>query len=415
MSRAFIPAIADQVADAICGVWRLRSRAVASMNHRLADLAELDERLEAGVDAVRTMGRAGRRRCEMALSLDDPGEMFLAALFALESRDAPRLQSLCATAEAIPETRPGLHTAFCWVEPELLQGIVKELLESESPFRRTVGLTASADHRVHPGAHLMSALRSPVADVRAAAIRVAGELGGADLDGLPEVDDDETCGALRAWSSVLLGDRGRALRQLAVVARTPGSFRKRALELVLRVTPMADAHDTLKALALERDSSRLLITGAGIAGDPAYVPWLIRQMVLPASARLAGEAFALITGADFESNRLEGRRPAAPIAGPTEDATDRNVELDPDDCLPWPDAERVNAWWADNAGRFRAGSRYFMGAPLTCEHCIDVLRQGYQRQRVLAADYLCLLQPGTPLFNTSAPTWRQQRLLEQMK
>jgi hypothetical protein len=60
------------------------------------------------------------------------------------------------------------------------------------------------------------------------------------------------------------------------------------------------------------------------------------------------------------------------------------------------------------------GQRYFMGAPVTWEHCLDVLKHGYQRQRILAAHYLCLLRPGTPLFNTSAPAWRQQRLLAQM-
>ena len=40
-----------------------------------------------------------------------------------------------------------------------------------------------------------------------------------------------------------------------------------------------------------------------------------------------------------------------------------------------------------------------------------MLREGFQRQRSAAALYLCLLQPGTPLFNTAAPAWRQQRLL----
>ena len=74
---------------------------------------------------------------------------------------------------------------------------------------------------------------------------------------------------------------------------------------------------------------------------------------------------------------------------------------------------------SENGGRptaaaSRQGTRYFMGAPVTREHCIDVLKNGYQRQRILAAHYLCLLEPGTPLFNTSAPAWRQQRLLADM-
>ena len=79
------------------------------------------------------------------------------------------------------------------------------------------------------------------------------------------------------------------------------------------------------------------------------------------------------------------------------------------------DPERIKAWWSKHGGRFQPGTRYFMGAEVTGEHCVDVLKNGYQRQRILAAHYLCLLEPGTPLFNTSAPAWRQQKLLAEMR
>ena len=96
------------------------------------------------------------------------------------------------------------------------------------------------------------------------------------------------------------------------------------------------------------------------------------------------------------------------------DPADENVDMDLDEGLPFPDVEKIQAWWDKNSHRFQPGTRYFMGAPVTREHCIDVLKNGYQRQRILAAHYLCLLDPGTPLFNTSAPAWRQQKLLAQM-
>ncbi|MEZ2354047.1 hypothetical protein [Caballeronia sp. RCC_10] len=44
-------------------------------------------------------------------------------------------------------------------------------------------------------------------------------------------------------------------------------------------------------------------------------------------------------------------------------------------------------------------------------HCIGVLKDGYRRQRMAAARHLCLLDPGTALFNCAAPSWRQQRSL----
>jgi uncharacterized protein (TIGR02270 family) len=112
---------------------------------------------------------------------------------------------------------------------------------------------------------------------------------------------------------------------------------------------------------------------------------------------------------------LERMPPENFESGPIDDPDDPNVDMGPDDGLPWPDADRIKDWWAKNSSRFQLGTRYFMGQPVTREHCIEVLKNGYQRQRILAAHYLCLIDPGTPLFNTSAPAWRQQKLLASMK
>ena len=52
---------------------------------------------------------------------------------------------------------------------------------------------------------------------------------------------------------------------------------------------------------------------------------------------------------------------------------------------------------------------YFFGRHPTSEACAHVLKNASQRQRVLAAHYNCLLEPGTPLFNTSAGMpWRMK-------
>jgi hypothetical protein len=56
-----------------------------------------------------------------------------------------------------------------------------------------------------------------------------------------------------------------------------------------------------------------------------------------------------------------------------------------------------------------------MGEPASRAYCVKVLKEGFQRQRMAAAEYLCLLNLGTPLFNTSAPAWRQKRLLANLE
>ena len=85
--------------------------------------------------------------------------------------------------------------------------------------------------------------------------------------------------------------------------------------------------------------------------------------------------------------------------------------MDEDESLPWPDPEKIAAWWRAHGAKFASGTRYFMGDVPTPATCLEVLKTGFQRQRIAAAEYLTLLTPGTPLFNTAAPTWRQQRLL----
>lgn len=159
---------------------------------------------------------------------------------------------------------------------------------------------------------------------------------------------------------------------------------------------------------------RLLIQGIGVAGDPHFVPWLIQQMQDLKLTRLAGESFSLITGLDLAQLDLERKPPESAEFGPNDDPNDDNVAMDEDDGLPWPDPEKIGAWWQINGHRFAAGTRYFMGETPSPAHCLAVLKNGFQRQRMAAAVYLCLMKPGTPLLNTAAPAWRQQRWLDAM-
>ncbi len=122
----------------------------------------------------------------------------------------------------------------------------------------------------------------------------------------------------------------------------------------------------------------------------------------------------MITGADLGALGLERNRPDDPSGTADEDPDDDQVALDEDEGLPWPDRERVQRWWEAHASTLPAQGRCFAGAPPSVEHCEQVLRNSTQRQRMVAASWLCVLQPGRKLFNCAAPAWRQQRLLAGM-
>jgi hypothetical protein len=59
------------------------------------------------------------------------------------------------------------------------------------------------------------------------------------------------------------------------------------------------------------------------------------------------------------------------------------------------------------------GQRLFLGQAPSLEGARRVLREGFQRQRITAANWCCLLAPGTKLFAAASPAWRQQRRLAQ--
>ena len=416
-STPVIDVIVTQHAEEASFLWSQRHAATRSAQSALSDLARHDDRLAAHVDGLRVAADAGVKACYAQFKSGERGAMFAAALLALESQQPRTIESLFSMAEAMPALQNGFTSAFGWVSAQFLQGTVKALVEAIPPFRRLAGVACCAMHRVDPG--LVSGRRiqdaSPV--VRARALRTAGEIGSEEAAAACRAalrDDDPDCRFWAAWSSVLLGDRGAALEVLNRASFEDGRYQSRSLSLALQAMKVDAAHSALQELARRTEKLRWLIEGSGVAGDPMYVPWLIKHMTDQKTARLAAGAFALITGVDMQKRQLEGNHPENVEAGPNDRPEDPNVDMDPDDGLPWPDAPKIEKWWAANEGRFQKGTRYFMGAPVTREHCIDVLKNGYQRQRILAAHYLCLLEPGTPLFNTSAPAWRQQRLLAKM-
>ena len=408
--------VVRQHADEAAGLWVSRARLVAAPRVGLFELQRADDRLAAHLDGLAVAGEEGWRLCEAALGDGTAGALFAAAAVAIEFRQPGRLEHLFTLAG--PGARDELASAFAWVERRYLQGTVAGLLKSAEPSRRLAGIAACGAHAVDPGLAAGRWLQDENPLVRARAMRAAGEVGclpalGACKSALSDPDAD--CQFWAAWSGVLLGDRGLALNALARVGLAGELRRLRAFSLALQAMGVGAAHAALQQLAADPSQLRWLIQGSGIVGDPAYVPWLIGHMAKDETARLAGDAFALITGADLDALQLERPRPEIVESGPSESPEDDHVEMDQDEGLPWPDVERVGRWWDGNAGRFQDGTRYFVGAPVTHAHCLGVLRDGHQRERILAAHHLCLLTPGTPLFNTSAPAWRQRTLLARME
>lgn len=389
---------------------RQRTRLVAAPHIRLHLLARHDERIAAHLDGIAVAGTAGRELARHAAAEPGCGETFACAAAALVDEDHQAIWALLEPAQPSTPAWRGLVSAFGWVSAHYLRGVTKELLASKHPQARALGLAACAMHEVDPGKPLGDALADPAQPVWSRALDVAAQLGAVAwrdscLERIGEAADDRRLRAARA--ALLLGERDRSVAVLRELAALPGPTGDDALMLMLCVLAPSESHELLQQSAGRPEAVRRLVRGAGISGRVHYVPWLVTQCADRGLARLAAESLAMITGLDLDADALNAPRPD----GDLDAANPESPSIDEDEDLLWPDAEKVGAWWAAHATRFDPGARWFVGGPLSSAQCAKVLREGQQRQRRAAALLRALSAPDVPVFNTSAPSWRQRRRL----
>jgi len=414
MQAPIIVPIISQHAEEVAFLWLMRSSAIHEPHYSLKDLTQLDDRVEAHIDGLRIVGGAGWEICKEALTLNEPGEVFAAAVLALEGSDGQRVDEVVKVAITEPENWRALVSATGWLSDEDYQRWIPGLLTANDPSYRRLAVAASIINRQDSGSALTAALDEPEPQYQARALRGVGELKRRDL--LPVLQqkyksDDARCQFWAAWSGVLVRDKS-ALEVVKNHATAESPFLEQALQLILRVMDVTTASKWLSEFTQSKEVLRQSIQGAGIIGDPLYVPWLINLMTVPEVARVAGESFSMITGVDIAYENMEGEWPEGFEAGPTENPEDEDVAMDSDEDLPWPESSLIQAWWDKNKNQFRVGARYLVGQPISIEHCQQVLKTGYQRRRRAAALELALLQTDEPLFNTSAPGFRQQQWLK---
>ena len=411
-----IPEIALQHVEEAAFLWLLRHYAVGEPHYDLSDLAHLDDRIDAHIDGLRIAGNAGWEIAKENLTFEEPGEVFTASILALDAlikgkRD--RFDAVLQCIDVDPFLCNGLVSAMGWYRFEDIEPVVSTFALEESPVLKRCAIAACAIHRKDPGALLFEGLEYDDPFVRSRALKAVGELGRHDL--LPTLekhldDDDSDCRWQAAWSASLFKDR-KSLPILFSVAENGGEHAEDACAMAVRVMNPAESYPWLNMLMAVPGLARIAVKGSGAIGNPENIPQLLPMMEDPDLARPAGEAVSMITGVDLAYEDLDKDSPEGFKAGPTEDAKDENVDLDPDEDLPWPNPERLDRWWHENKNRFQVDVRYLAGRPVESKHLIDTLKTGYQRQRIAAAVDFAMMRPGIPLFEVRAPGKRQEFLL----
>lgn len=389
-------------------LWLFRSIAVHQPHYYIADLMELDKRIEARLDLLMSSQDLGWEACEAVLESQQPGEAFTAAVVALRSHDIGKIQIAIESGIKLPSTFRGLTSAFGWLPSEIARPWMERLLKGKDMNHKCLGIAAASVRREDPGEILNDILKRE--DCRkhiplyARALRLVGELRRQDL--MPAVQaslnsKEPEIVFWANWAGILLGQHALAANLRSAVLK-PGPLQGRAIQLALRVLPIEQGREWISALTKDPANVRAVITATGVLGDPHAVNWLITKMAEPALARLAGEAFSMITGVDLEKHDLIPAVTPNLAAIPNDDPLDNFVGLDEDENLPWPDPEKIAALWRNHGQHFLVGRRYFCGKTISPDWLRNRLQEGSQRQRHGAALELALVDTQSRLVNTRA-------------
>lgn len=391
----------------------LRDYAMRAPHYNLDDLSKLDNRLDANLDGLRIAGISGLETLLAQLGPHAIGELFASVVLAFEAGNAQVLSRLSEHLRSAVETERGYLMALGWLDWERVSPWIERMLASPEPLFRRLGLAACGMHRHDPGPALLAGLSHADPGVLARAARTAGELRRRDLMSAIRAHRQHQEAAPRFWANWATAQMGdeEALEPLRQFAEQPGEFQYRALCVWLAWQKREHSIAWIRQLMQNPGQRRIGIQAVGLLGDPVSVPWLIQQMSDLPHARVAGEAFSLMTGADLALLDLELQDLPDFDAGPNDDPEDANVAMDPDENLPWPDPPLIAAWWQAHGGDFQAGVGYVLGLQQSEGSYRQALIRGQQRQRIAAACGIARLRPTEVLFPTSAPAWRQKALL----
>ena len=398
--------IFDQYVDVASFLWILRSIGVHRPHYSTHDIAKLDKRIQAQLDGLLTSVDDGWKACDKGLEIGEAGEVFCATVFSIRSHELHNIRTAVEIGLAKEEARKGVISAMGWLPENLARPWIEKLLYGKDLRHKYLGVASCSVRRFDPGTILSDiANRADCqndADLHARVIRLIGELRRQDLMPIVTVgtqSDDMNVRFWSCWSSILLGDR-QAVKKIQPFVYTPGPYQARAVDLVFRVLPIDVARKWISEMVEQKVDNRLVIKATGVLGDPHAVNWLIIKMKDPDLSRVAGEAFSMITGANFEQLGMAKTMPH--VSMPEDEENSEGVDLNLENDLQWPDTQKVANLWQQYGRNFIVGRRYFMGSPVSEQILKNTLQNGFQRQRQYAAMELALIETGFPLVNTSA-------------
>ncbi len=320
-------------------LWEQRGTLIDSPASNLHDLARLEERVEAHLDALRIDGEHTVGLALPALTSEESGEAAAATLACMASGDERAARAVIAALSGGEEgTRDGIRGALRHCEIGRIEAELREVASVGDAGVRAVVVDVLAFHRLPAPPGLLELLGSERDEVRRRSIEAAGRFGGPwsrDFleSALASGDARLAAAALEASTRVGLPLVSEICRRAVKTARHPEALRY--LGVLGDPRDLALLVDSLAESARATHAAR----GLGAMGRVEAVEPLLAALETPNFAEASYAAIRRITGA-------VDHRPAAAYASP-------------------PDPRTARERWESTRSRFVPGRRWQEGVDVT--------------------------------------------------
>lgn len=397
-------------------LWSQWEQALVSPRYTLFEVQEgPEERLLAHLDGLtEAPNEVVKRLLEPALVGDDETIAFAAASAWL-SRDSA--QALFRVVNALEAAAPAVRDALGRaVELSRAAGLDAQLKkQAGSAIRKApvildaLRIRSSVEEKM---VELLATSDEPGA--LSSALRAAGTLGRSEIRALVEKYLDSSVPNVREAaieSGLRLG-----LRSAWLACRTAVDGKKEGVQLPLLALALSGESAELtrieKALA-EPKLRRPALFALGYNGWTRAADLCLEHMNDASLARVAGEAFSMITGLQIDGIFV-GLEPPEQDPLPPLEEEDLQASLipSPDAELPLPDVDQVRFWWGKARKQFDSETRYLSGKPFSVQTLLETFLNAPMRRRAAWALELAIRSKGE--FQIECRDWaRAQRCAQE--
>jgi uncharacterized protein (TIGR02270 family) len=282
---------------------------------------------------------------------------------------APARNARHLLADAVRDaTGPQLAACMRGIEVANLDGSfapVNKVLASGGPEHNAALCRLKAFRRASLGPELATAFESRVTSLQVEVMRAARHLPPEYIAGWVATGLKHDHAAVRAAAieSGILRRIPNAWAAALEYVRQPRTETSRLLPLVAMLGG-ATEHQLILDSVTDASLQRAAIWSLGHIGTREAAETCLLAMKNPKLARMGGEAYCAITGADLERDNLTAEEPEDP---PTpafgDDDLNANLVPRPEELWPLPDPQLVRKHWAHASARFQSGRRYLRGMP----------------------------------------------------